>query len=191
MGRAAEQAAWLRSCRWNVIKSSRASVTVMDDIDMRIRLFALVAGCVIVALVVTIRPLAQRRALQSPQWPGVQRGGVTLLPNGWRIAPAGTSLYVGDFPLSMVATPDHRYLVISNNGWSKPTLTIVDTQQMFVKARVPVDHAWLGLAWDPGGRHLYSSGAAENTVNVFDYEAGELRPSRRLTIDRPAVQLPS
>ena len=41
--------------------------------------------------------------------------------------PAGRHLQAGDFPLSMTATPDRRYLIVSNNGWSKPTLTVVDT----------------------------------------------------------------
>ncbi len=127
---------------------------------------------------------------QAPDVPGARGGGVTLLPNGWRIAPAGRSLQVGDFPLSMVMTPDRRYLVISNNGWSKPTLTIVDTEQLGVRARVPVDNAWLGLAWNPKGTQLYSSGAADNTVNVFDYRTGTLRPARQFVVDRSAVRLP-
>ena len=37
--------------------------------------------------------------------PGREPGGVTLLPNGWRIAPAGRHLAVGDLPLAMVGVP--------------------------------------------------------------------------------------
>src|SRR5262245_16561019 len=113
-----------------------------------------------------IRTLAQHPAEKPISRPGIQGGGITLLPNGWRIAPAGTSLSVGDFPMSMIAAPDGRHLIISNNGWSKPTLTMVDARQMYVKAQVPVDHAWLGLAWSPDGTRLYSSGAADNTINA-------------------------
>ena len=80
--------------------------------------------------------------------PGARGGGVTLLPNGWRIAPAGKHLQAGDFPLAMTATPDRRFLVITNNGFSKPSLTVIDTERWAMKARVPVEHAWLGLAWD-------------------------------------------
>src|SRR6476660_4674857 len=74
-----------------------------------------------------IVPLAQR-AGAPPERPGT-RGGVTLLPNGWRIAPAGRSLQVGDFPMAMVLAADGRHVIVSNNGWSKPSLTIVDTRQ--------------------------------------------------------------
>lgn len=137
-----------------------------------------------------VAPLAQR-AGSPPEWPGAKGRGVTLLPNGWKIAPAGRSLHVGDFPLSMVATADGRYVIISNNGWSRPTLTVVDVRQATVKARIPMDHAWLGLAWHPNGRRLYSSGAAENTVNELSYEKGELKSGGRFVLGRPAVQLPA
>ena len=46
-----------------------------------------------------------RRLPPPTQRPGVQGRGVTLLPNGWRIAPAGRHLQAGDFPLAMTATP--------------------------------------------------------------------------------------
>ena len=129
-------------------------------------------------------------AAGAPTRPGVQGGGVTLLPNGWRIAPIGRHLQAGDFPLAMVAAPDRRYLIISNNGYSKPTLTIVDTERWAIKARVPVEHAWLGLAWDAAGKRLYSSGAAENTVQVFDYAPGGLKIATPIVVDKPALSLP-
>ncbi len=122
--------------------------------------------------------------------PGVVGKGVTLLPNGWQIAPAGRALQVGDFPLSMVRSADGRYVIISNNGWSKPSLTVVDTQQYAVTSRVAVDHAWLGLVWHPDGRRLYSSGAAENTVNEFTWEKAALKAADRFVLGRPAIWLP-
>ena len=50
------------------------------------------------------------------QRPGALGGGVTLLPNGWKIAPAGWHVQIGDFPLAMVQSPDGRFLLVSNNG---------------------------------------------------------------------------
>ena len=66
--------------------------------------------------------------------PGVQGGGITLLPNGWRISPIGRHLQAGDLPLAMIAAPDRRFLILTNNGYSKPTLTVVDTQNWAIKA---------------------------------------------------------
>jgi DNA-binding beta-propeller fold protein YncE len=142
----------------------------------------LVIGCVVM-------PMAQLGDT-PPEWPGVKGQGVTLLPNGWRVAPAGRSILVGDFPMSMVLSPDGRFAIVSNNGWSQPSLTVVDLAQQFVKARVPVDHAWLGLAWHPSGTRLYSSGAAANTINELAWENGELRAADQIMIARPAIRLP-
>ena len=90
----------------------------------------------------------------------------------------------------MTASPDRRYLIVSNNGWSTPSLTVVDTQRWAIKAKVPVEHAWLGLAWDAAGKRLYSAGAAENTVRVFDYAAGALKQGTPLVVAPPALRLP-
>src|SRR5438477_12219823 len=99
-------------------------------------------------------------ALAGP--PGPQGGGVTLLPNGWRIAHAGRHITVGDLPLAMVESPDGRYLIVSNDGYAKPTLVVVDVPHMTIRQRLPIDNAWLGLAWHPDGKRLYSSGAGES-----------------------------
>ena len=84
---------------------------------------------------------------------------MTLLPNGWRIAPAGSHLDAGDLPLAMALHPDGRHLVITNNGWSKPSLRVVDIERRQVIQKLSLDHAWLGLAWHPDGKRLFSSGA--------------------------------
>ena len=53
---------------------------------------------------------------------------------------------------------------MTNNGWTKPTLNVFDTKlEGVVGRRCPLDNAWLGLAWSPDGKRLYSAGAAENT----------------------------
>jgi len=135
----------------------------------------LVAGLVSVA----------QRAPEPPRRPGLVGGGRTLLPTGWTIAPAGTHLFVGDLPLNLVLTPDRRYAIVTNNGWSAPTLTLIDLERDQMVARVPVDHAWYGLAWHPDGRRLYSSGGAENTVHEFRYERGTLTPSAVIPLGRP------
>jgi YVTN family beta-propeller protein len=123
----------------------------------------------------------------APRLPGLVEGGATLLPNGWTIAPAGRHFFVGDLPLNMVLTPDRRYAIVTNNGWSKPTLTMIDLKRELVTATVPVDNAWFGLAWDPDGQRLYSSGGGENAIYVFRYQAGTLRQSGTIPLGRTEV----
>ncbi len=122
---------------------------------------------------------------QSPQLPGPLGDGVTLLPNGWRIAPAGSHLDAGDLPLAMALHPDGRHLVITNNGWSKPSLRVVDLVSRQVIQKMALDHAWLGLAWHPDGKRLFSSGGADNSIREVSWSGAKLVAGRTLTVAPP------
>jgi len=117
--------------------------------------------------------------------PGVLGGGVTLLPNGWKIAPAGRHLQVGDLPLAMVQSPDSKSLLIATNGYAKPTIAVVDIEHQYVRSVVELDHAWLGLAWHPDGKRLYVSGAGNNTVHEMQWIDGKLTRGVDLVLGRP------
>ncbi len=116
--------------------------------------------------------------------PGLERGA-TLLPNGWRIAPAGRHMQVGDLPLAMVESPDGRYLVVASNGFVKPNLVCVDLNHLYVSSRLPLDNAWLGLVWGPSGDRLYCSGAAARTVQEVLFEKGKLKAGKTIQLAKP------
>ncbi len=139
------------------------------------RRFAAVAVVCIVLVAAAVVSVAQRGPA-APVWPGYKGKGVTLLPNGWRIAPAGRHLNVGDLPLGMVESPDGRFLIVTNNGYAKPTLAVIDLERGYVVSRTTLEHAWLGLAFHPDGRRVYSSGAGQTTVNEFYFSNGRLQP---------------
>ncbi|MFL6194427.1 MAG: LpqB family beta-propeller domain-containing protein [Thermoanaerobaculia bacterium] len=120
--------------------------------------------------------------------PGPQGRGDTLLPNGWTIAPAGRHLAVGDLPLAMAESPDGRGLVIVNSGYSKPTLTVVDLQRMTVSLTVPVDNAWLGLAWHPDGKWIWVSGGGASTVDEYRVTPDGLGKGRSIELRKPTEQ---
>jgi YVTN family beta-propeller protein len=132
--------------------------------------------------------IVARRGAAPPRRPGPVGDGVTQLPNGWRIAPTGRHAQIGDLPLNMTWSPDGRYLFITNNGWSKPGITVFDTSTFAIKATVPLDHAWLGLAWHPDGKRLYSSGAAQNVVNELAWNGDALKPNEPLVIGKPVLR---
>ncbi|PYR73207.1 MAG: hypothetical protein DMF86_21125 [Acidobacteria bacterium] len=136
--------------------------------------------CVAGALV----PLAQRSPSPAAR-PGYLGDGVTLLPNGWRIAPAGRHVQIGDLPLNMVPSPDGRFLIITNNGWEKPTLSVFDTKSLQVVSRLAVNNAWLGLAWHPDGHRLFSSGASENVIYELEWANGRLKESQKIVLGPP------
>src|SRR5689334_12958701 len=106
--------------------------------------------------------------------PGVVGGGITLLPNGWRIAPAGIHRQIGDLPLAMVESADGRTLLVTTNGYQKPTIAVFDVEHQYLRDVVALDHAWLGLAWHPDGKRLYVSGAGNTTVHQMQFAGGRL-----------------
>jgi DNA-binding beta-propeller fold protein YncE len=134
---------------------------------------------ILVALAAAVGALAQQTS--PPQLPGAANGQ-TLLPNGWRIAPAGKHVAVGDLPLAMVESADGRYAIIANNGYQKPSLTVMDLRRLSVTQRVPLDSAWLGLAWHPDGKRLYCSGSAANAVYELTWKDGSLSRARTLSL---------
>jgi YVTN family beta-propeller protein len=120
-----------------------------------------------------------------PPSPGAMSDGTILLPNGWRLSPAGRHLPVGTLPLNVVQTPDSKYLIVTNNGLATPSLTIVDIASWTVKTSLSMDNAWYGLVWNSSGTRLYSAGADQNSVQELSYADGALTPSR--TIALPAA----
>src|SRR5262249_49723891 len=77
---------------------------------------------------------------------------------------------------------DGRYAVVTNNGLTKPSFTIVDINNWSIKGTVQLDHAWLGLAWNPEGTRLYSGGGAQNNVQEFNYADGALTRARTFAL---------
>ena len=151
------------------------------------RLVFLVLATLLAIATTGLVTVAQRGA-PPPRRPGSLGGGVMQLPNGWRISPAGRHAPIGDLPLNMVWSPDGRYLIITNNGWTKPTLTVFDTANFYIRSTVALDHAWLGLAWHPDGRRLYSSGAAQNLVNELAWNGQALKLADPLVIGEPVLR---
>src|SRR3954470_5084297 len=124
-------------------------------------------------------------SLSSRQVPG-RVGNDVLLPNGWKIAPAGRHVAVGDLPLAMAESPDGGTLVITNNGYDKPSLTVVDLRRLTVPASVPVDDAWLGLVWHPDGKRLYASGGAASTVQELHVGEKGLEKGTVFALKKPS-----
>ncbi|HZR22587.1 MAG TPA: alkaline phosphatase family protein [Vicinamibacterales bacterium] len=125
---------------------------------------------------------AQSATSLATAMPGAQTDGSTLLPNGWRLAPAGKHLTLGTFPLNLALSPDGRYAIVTNNGLSRPSLSVIDVAGWTVKSTLPIDAAWLGLVWSPDGTKVYSSGANQNNVQEFSFADGTLTRGRTFAL---------
>jgi DNA-binding beta-propeller fold protein YncE len=146
----------------------------------------IVFGVVVAAA--SLSTLAQKGPAASTL-PGYKGNGVTLLPNGWSIAPEGRHIMVGDLPMNLVPSPDGRLIAISTSGYSKPALSLFDTKTLQIVARIDVEHTWLGLAWQPDGKKIYTSGASENVIYEFALQNGRLTAAGSISLG-PAERHP-
>jgi YVTN family beta-propeller protein len=110
-----------------------------------------------------------KRIVPSPLPPGPDTPGGYLLPNGWKLTPAGDQIPLGDLPLRVVIRPDGKFLVATNNGDGEQGLTVVDLERQQKVLTVPLARSWLGLQFSGDGKRLYVSGGGDNKILVYDF----------------------
>lgn len=108
---------------------------------------------------------------------GPQANGIGVTPHGWCLTPAGSQLTLGGFPMSGAISPDHKYLVVSNDGQGTQSLQVVDIAQQKVIQTIPYkspESLFLGIVFSPDGKQLYASAAGNNKIRVFNFDNGSL-----------------
>lgn len=108
--------------------------------------------------------------------PGVQRDGYVLLPNQWRLRPAGSQLELGDFPVNMAIHPDGQFMAVLHAGYRDHEIMILDLRGNRPRpiSRAVIDQAFYGLTFSPDGRRLYASGGEYEVVHEFGFRGGYL-----------------
>ncbi|MFI5175639.1 MAG: beta-propeller fold lactonase family protein, partial [Terriglobia bacterium] len=149
------------------------------------RYFALVLLCLFVTLV-EISLLAQEKEPPEGSGGSVQPARITpsplpakagepeghLLPNGWKLTPAGTHVSLGDLPLRIAVSPDGKLVVTTNNGYGAQGLTVIDVEQQKTVLTIPMERAWLGLQFSSDGKKLYASGGGDNKIFIYGTDRG-------------------
>ncbi|QTE36602.1 bifunctional YncE family protein/alkaline phosphatase family protein [Mucilaginibacter gossypii] len=115
-------------------------------------------------------------ALQSfAQTPGkIEQTGQVLLPNGWKLSPAGRSLPLGDLPLNMQLSVSGKLLAVTNNGQSTQSVQLIDPKNEKLLDEVVVKKSWYGLAFSRDEKKLYVSGGNDNWILVFNIAGNKL-----------------
>jgi len=85
---------------------------------------------------------------------------------------------VETFPMSAVATPDGKYLLVLSAGLHPPAISVIDLAASKELSRTPVPDAWLGLAISKSGDKVYVGGGARAAVFEFGFANGELKAGR-------------
>ncbi len=106
------------------------------------------------------------------RWPGRQPDGSVLLPNMWSLKPAGTQLDLADFPVSIAVHPGGKFAAILHAGNSEHEIHVVDIAKAITIQRVTVEEAFYGLEFSHSGKRLYASGAGNEVIRFFEFEAG-------------------
>ncbi len=102
--------------------------------------------------------------------PGKDGDGV-LLPDGWKVTPAGRQLESGDMILSAQVSPDGKLLAFTNSGYTRHQFHIVDLTTEKEIATFPLDRAWSGLAWSPNGKRvLISAGQGNPAADLYTFQ---------------------
>lgn len=94
-----------------------------------------------------------------------------LLPNGWKLSPAGRSLPLGDLPLNMAVSPSGKRIAVTNNGQSVQSIQLIDPAREKQLDVVEIPKSWYGLKFSPDEKFLYASGGNDN--RILKYSLGK------------------
>jgi YVTN family beta-propeller protein len=116
------------------------------------------------------------------QRPGTLPDGTVVVADGRQLTPAGDQLVVGLFPMSMIVSPDGKFVVVANSGNGPHSLTVVDAATWKQVSDTPVSALYIGLAFDKQGR-LYAAGGQSSKVYRYTLSAaGELALDREYAV---------
>ncbi len=107
-------------------------------------------------------------------------------PDHWQLTPAGLHVEIGDRPMGVAATPDGRYLIVSNNGQGVQSLVLFDTYTDKVVQELPYaspEALFLGVAVSGDGSRVYASAGANDKVRVYNLDEQGLHEQEPIMLD--------
>lgn len=97
-----------------------------------------------------------------------QDNSSVMLPNGWRLTPAGTHIELGDLPLNMAVSPNQHWLAVTNNGYGRQSVDVIDLRTDTKVCSKTIKQSWYGLCFSHDSRRLYASAGNANMVMIYD-----------------------
>ncbi|HVW14526.1 MAG TPA: bifunctional YncE family protein/alkaline phosphatase family protein [Mucilaginibacter sp.] len=111
----------------------------------------------------------------SAQLPGkIHKTGQVLLPNGWKLSPAGTWLQLGDLPLNVQISASGRLLAVTNNGESTQSIQLIDPKNKKLLDERIISKSWYGLAFSHDEKTLYAGGGNDNRILAYPIQGTKL-----------------
>jgi YVTN family beta-propeller protein len=109
----------------------------------------------------------------------------TLLPNGWKLTPAGDQVGIGELPLSLIVTKDEKHALTSNSGTKVNSISVIDLKNEKEVQRININKTWLGMVFNDDDSKLYISGANNNLIYIYNFSSGNLSLSDSIIIGKP------
>jgi YVTN family beta-propeller protein len=120
------------------------------------------------------------------QTPGkIAKTNQVLLPNGWKLSPAGRALQLGDLPLNMQISASGRLMAVTNNGESTQSIQLIDPKNEKQLDKKIVGKAWYGLAFSYDEKKLYASGGNDNWILAFSIQNNKIGKADTIKLGAP------
>jgi DNA-binding beta-propeller fold protein YncE len=117
--------------------------------------------------------------------PGLQPNDQVLLPNGWSLAPEGTQLAMGDFPVNVQIDPSGEFAAVLHCGYGDHEVRVVSLKTKQVVSSAKIDQGFFGMAFLNEGKTLAVSGGEDERVYLFPHADGYLSKPRVLQVASP------
>jgi YVTN family beta-propeller protein len=120
------------------------------------------------------------------QTPGkIKTTGQVLLPNGWKLSPAGHAIKLGDLPLNMQLSASGKLLAVTNNGQSTQFIQLIDPRNKKQLDEKIVGKSWYGLAFSHDETRLYASGGNDNWIVAFPLKNNKIGNADTIKLGLP------
>jgi DNA-binding beta-propeller fold protein YncE len=104
------------------------------------------------------------------------------LPTGVRLDPVVAGAPLGNMPLAMALAPDHRHVAVLMCGYREQGLQIVDRTTGKVTQTLAQPAAFLGIAFAPDGKTLWTSGGNDDSLDRYTWSEGKATLDRRIEL---------
>eukprot|EP01037_Dinobryon_pediforme_P008436 gene8436-8524_t len=120
------------------------------------------------------------------QTPGkIAATGQVLLPNGWKLSPAGHGIALGDLPLNMQLSSSGKLLAVTNNGQSTQSVQLIDPKTEKLLDERVLGKSWYGLAFSHDEKKLYASGGNDNWILAFNIQHNRIGAADTIRLGTP------
>ena len=120
------------------------------------------------------------------QLPGkIEQTEQVLLPNGWKLSPAGSHLQLGDLPLNMQLSASGKLLAVTNNGQSTQSLQLIDPVNETLLDEKILGKSWYGLAFSHDEKTVYASGGNDNIILAFAINNNKIGDADTIKLGKP------